>query len=276
MDTKAMDIQNVSNQVGVNCFKLLCPPYSEECDYNNPSGCDSNAQCRFSYEAQVYRCECVQGYVRQGDACVVGNQPPPQETCDMNPYICHPEASCVHNEAQNRHTCVCKAGKQGDGYVNCGDSYVSNTDVCRSCGSNAECVRNSRGLYSCVCKVVLRLNSLIPYLKFKAGFVGDGRNCQAVTSCSDDHSLCSPNAHCLPDHRGVYICTCNFGYTGNGYVCNPAKQDQTHPLLIARGMAIIHRSTDANVPGRQFIVVQNQVVVDIDYDCISERIYWSG
>lgn len=40
-------------------------------------------------------------------------------------------------------------------------------------------------------------------------------------------------------------------------------------------MAIIQKSIDTDVPGRQFIVVPHQVVVDIDYDCISERIYWS-
>lgn len=41
---------------------------------------------------------------------------------------------------------------------------------------------------------------------------------------------------------------------GNGYVCNPAKEDLTQSLLIGRGMSIIQRSTDASVPGRQVTI----------------------
>lgn len=50
---------------------------------------------------------------------------------------------------------------------------------------------------------------------------------------------------------------------------------QSHSLLIARGMSIIQRSTRADVPGRQLVVVPHQVVVGIDYDCVEQRIYWS-
>jgi len=40
-------------------------------------------------------------------------------------------------------------------------------------------------------------------------------------------------------------------------------------------MSIIQRSTESDVLGRQSIVVPHQVVVDIQYDCISDRIFWS-
>jgi hypothetical protein len=59
----------------------------------------------------------------------------------------------------------------------------------------------------------------------------------------------------MPDQRGVYVCTCGFGFTGNGFICNPTRENLTHPLLIARGMAIIQRSTAADVPGRQVCLV---------------------
>ncbi|KAH7700489.1 G2F domain containing protein [Aphelenchoides avenae] len=40
-------------------------------------------------------------------------------------------------------------------------------------------------------------------------------------------------------------------------------------------MSVIQRSTTADVPGKQLVVVPHQVVVDIDYDCVSNRIFWS-
>jgi hypothetical protein len=45
-----------------------------------------------------------------------------------------------------------------------------------------------------------------------------------------------------------------FTYLGNGYVCNPTKEDLKQSLLIGRGMSLIQRSTDASVPGRQVIL----------------------
>lgn len=40
-------------------------------------------------------------------------------------------------------------------------------------------------------------------------------------------------------------------------------------------MSVIQKSTTADVPGKQLVVVPHQVVVDIDYDCVSNRIFWS-
>jgi len=40
-------------------------------------------------------------------------------------------------------------------------------------------------------------------------------------------------------------------------------------------MSIISRPTAPEVIGRQLVVVPHQVVVDVDYDCTTERIYWS-
>lgn len=143
------------------CFEIIKFNFPEECDFTNPSSCGPNSQCRFSYESQIYRCECVNNYVRQGEACVIGSQPQPQETCDVNPYVCHQEANCVLDETQNRHVCVCRDGKIGDGYISCGQA-TSNVQMCVTCGANSECIRYPHhGNYTCVCKVWKNFNFYI-------------------------------------------------------------------------------------------------------------------
>ncbi|KAI6222354.1 hypothetical protein M3Y99_01507200 [Aphelenchoides fujianensis] len=235
---------------------------SEECDILKPRDCPENSQCQFNGERQTYTCQCHAGYSRQGDRCLP-SQTPTAESCNTNPHICHPEASCVHDQANNRWQCVCPAGKFGDGYIGCSSQPPPQPVAACACGPNAECVRHpTHGNFTCICK---------------SGFSGNGFDCQRVSSCYDDPSICSENARCMPDHRGFYVCNCNNGFVGTGFrdQCTPIQQDSVNPLLIARGMSIIHRSANPDAAGRQVIVKPHQVVVDLDYDCITQRIFWS-
>ncbi|KAI6214615.1 NIDogen [Aphelenchoides besseyi] len=229
---------------------------SEECDVVNPHNCPEHSQCQFAAEKQTYTCQCHVGYTRQNDKCVP-IQIATAESCNTSPHICHRNAYCQHDQLRNEWKCKCRDQYYGDGVENCSAQPVA---AC-ACGPNAECVQHpTHGNFSCFCR---------------SGFAGDGYDCKRVSSCLDDRSLCSPNAQCVPDQRGYYVCHCNFGFNGNGYECNPVKHNLANPLLIARGMSIIHRSTDVDTPGRQVVVKAHQVVVGLDYDCISERIYWS-
>jgi len=44
------------------------------------------------------------------------------------------------------------------------------------------------------------------------------RMCAGKEACIYDNGGCSPNATCTELHPGR-LCTCNEGYTGNGYTC---------------------------------------------------------
>jgi nidogen (entactin) len=95
------------------------------------------------------------------------------------------------------------------------------------------------------------------------------------SGCYENRSLCDSNAQCVPGGDGSYVCNCNYGFHGNGQVCHPDSDQRPDTLLIGRGMSIIQKSTIPELMGRQLVVVPHQVVVDIDYDCTSGRIYWS-
>uniref|UniRef100_A0A1I7SEF3 Nidogen n=1 Tax=Bursaphelenchus xylophilus TaxID=6326 RepID=A0A1I7SEF3_BURXY len=239
------------------------------------SECHRFGRCMLtSDDDPIFYCACADGYRGDGfQSCVqVDNE------CDpTNAFACNSNAQCrlVHNNEAHAYLCECNKG-----YVKHGEHCVPEhtpiidtpVDVepvpaapspgqCEACSPQAYCHRHPDGVnYNCVCH---------------AGYVGDGKRCSKARSCVEDRGLCNANAQCLPDSRNQYVCSCNYGFHGNGYVCNPTPEDQPGSLLIARGMSIIQRPTREDVVGRQLVVVPHQVVVDIGYDCVSQRIYWS-
>ena len=40
-----------------------------------------------------------------------------------------------------------------------------------------------------------------------------------IDECADGSNICDPNANCT-NTIGNYTCTCNTGYSGNGFVCS--------------------------------------------------------
>ncbi|CAD5213607.1 unnamed protein product [Bursaphelenchus okinawaensis] len=223
----------------------------------------------------TFYCACADGYRGDGfESCVqVDNE------CDpRNDYSCNANAQCrlVHNNEAHAYLCECNPG-----YIKHGEHCVpEHTPVipqqpldfeeppaaptatqCSQCHSQSYCHRNPDGVnYVCVCN---------------AGYIGDGKRCDKARTCVEDRNLCGPNAQCVPDARGQYVCGCNYGYHGNGYVCNPVNEDEPGSLLIARGMSILERESGEHSVGRQLVVVPHQVVVDIEFDCVTQRIFWS-
>ena len=67
-------------------------------------------------------------------------------------------------------------------------------------------------------RVKLLKNGLVIFgsCQCKAGFVGNGRECEDVNECSDQSARCSVNAGCK-NTPGAYVCECNAGFAGDGY-----------------------------------------------------------
>uniref|UniRef100_A0A914DFS9 EGF-like domain-containing protein n=1 Tax=Acrobeloides nanus TaxID=290746 RepID=A0A914DFS9_9BILA len=215
-----------------------CEP-SDQCTPADTSSCARDAECAYSSYESAYVCKCVQGYIGDGRTCYP--QPPTQPPqAPQQPHIGSGAQPAQPTQPQ---------------------ATTCDQDP-RICHVDANCVYNRQeSRYSCVCK---------------AEYSGDGySNCIREASCFLDRSLCDSNAQCVPDGRGFYVCNCNYGYHGNGRVCHSVSEQRSDTLLVGKGMSIIHRSVNPEIIGRQLIVVPHQVVVDIDFDCTNERLYWS-
>ncbi|KAL7075071.1 hypothetical protein ACQ4LE_005748 [Meloidogyne hapla] len=252
---------------------------------NNPSGtvpktrkqcsdatdCHPFGSCLLSEQTNTHFCFCLPGYQGDGvEKCESSEECSPTDTQGC-PY---PNQECLFEHSLRKFACQCKTGfvKQTDGkcLFEPTEPPPSSVERCKQCGANSQCIKKQQGgglenfSWNCICNT---------------GFTGNGFECREE-NCLDIPEMCSPNAQCLPDgQKSAYLCICNYGYSGDGKICEPKFQQKETPdkLLIGRGMAIIQRSSAPNLDesGRQLIVQPHQTVVDIDYDCTSERLYWS-
>jgi len=240
---------------------IVRPPENNEqkTECRDQTECHQNAHCIQSESNERYYCECLPGFRGNGiQSCVSADQCNPS-----SPNPCNAHAECVYGYAEQAYVCKCIQGFTGDGVICTAHAQATTCDQEPNiCHHNAECsfdVKASR--YECKCK---------------PGSTGDGyQNCVVESGCYENRSLCHENAQCILGEHGHYVCNCKYGYHGNGLVCHPDSESRPDTLLIGRGMSIISRPTAPEVVGRQLVVVPHQVVVDVDYDCTTERIYWS-
>ncbi|KAI1717083.1 g2F domain-containing protein [Ditylenchus destructor] len=241
----------------------------EQC--RDQQDCHVDAHCVGDKENfEKFYCQCLWGFEGDGiHSCV------PAEECKPSDVgICGLNAKCQFSSPNRKYTCQCD---QGFTRINNAcveppplpphepDEQISS--ICNKCALEARCQQApSTGEWQCMC---------VP------GYVGNGLECQRESpqkpkksNCLDDRNLCSVNAQCVPNEQNEYVCNCNYGYRGNGHVCEPiGAVDQPEveaTLLIGRGMSIVQRSTNL-----ELVVVPHQVVVDIAFDCQSQRIFWS-
>uniref|UniRef100_A0A914XZB2 Nidogen n=1 Tax=Panagrolaimus superbus TaxID=310955 RepID=A0A914XZB2_9BILA len=214
---------------------------NEQCDPSIQNPCPTNSECVYGISEQSYVCKCIQGYTGDGQRCEL-YVPPLQQQLPPQQYP-PPQYPPPPQQPPPQQPRTCDQ-----------DSTL--------CHENAVCefnIRNSR--YECKCK---------------PGAIGNGySSCIIQSGCYENRSLCDANAQCVPGGDGIYVCNCNYGFHGNGQLCHPDSDQRSDTLLIGRGMSIIQKSTVPELTGRQLVVVPHQVVVDIDYDCTSGRIYWS-
>uniref|UniRef100_A0A5S6PMD5 Uncharacterized protein n=1 Tax=Brugia malayi TaxID=6279 RepID=A0A5S6PMD5_BRUMA len=228
---------------------------ADDCTPGDEHACHKNAVCVFGEVERTYTCKCAQGFVDDGRQCVARHL----TECNEQPGICHKNAQCVYSRDEGRHKCICKDGTTGDGYENCREEVKMHR--CGECSSHARCMHDEADdSWRCRCM---------------QGYIGNGHLCTLYTNCLDDRSLCDEHAECVPNEYGHYICNCHYGYHGNGRTCTPDSESREEAIFICRGMTIIERSVNPDLPGKQLIVVPHQIAVGIDFDCQEERIVWS-
>jgi hypothetical protein len=97
---------------------------------------------------------------------------------------------------------------------------LSSNERCKQCGANAKCIQQKQEeqiIWNCICN---------------SGFTGNGFECregsflisklkyEILENCLDLPQMCSPNAQCLPNgQKSSYLCICNYGYNGDGKIC---------------------------------------------------------
>ncbi|VIO98297.1 Uncharacterized protein BM_BM4383 [Brugia malayi] len=244
---------------GVNCVESKGgnkPADAKTC--REASDCHQNAHCVVRENSLDYFCECLPGYRGDGvtrctaaDDCTPGDE-----------HACHKNAVCVFGEVERTYTCKCAQGFVDDGRQCVARHLTECNEQPGICHKNAQCVYSrDEGRHKCICK---------------DGTTGDGyENCREEANCLDDRSLCDEHAECVPNEYGHYICNCHYGYHGNGRTCTPDSESREEAIFICRGMTIIERSVNPDLPGKQLIVVPHQIAVGIDFDCQEERIVWS-
>lgn len=130
------------------------------------------------------------------------------DPCEEGRANCGVNSACVVEGDTYR--CICNPGYQPiyrDNQQHCQDLNECLAGL-HDCDYNAQCI-NEIGSYSCVCD---------------PGFEGDGRVCQNALTC---HGVrCPENAHCV--EKGVAMCECMPGFTGNFKQCVPMTSHSCH------------------------------------------------
>ena len=192
----------------------------DECLEDDDNDCDVFATC--TNEIGSYSCECLEGFDGDGFNCTEVNE------CETGDHDCHTDATCEN--IIGGFNCTCNEGYYGDGWecidgdecadgdsagnINgINDTYFDTAD----CHENAGCT-NTLGGFNCTCD---------------QGYYGDGVVCEDQDECGQadgpgeingfNETLfatheCDEVATCI-NQAGDYNCTCNDGYSGDGFDC---------------------------------------------------------
>nr|XP_026692192.1 zonadhesin-like isoform X3 [Ciona intestinalis] len=183
-------------------------PDVNECQY--PDICALNSEC-VNTEGSFY-CECNQGYVSDGEACIDFNE------CQNILYLCARNATC--DNTNGGFECQCLPGFVGDGFTKCELEVTTTIEpttapyVCdKTCHKNAYC-KIVNGVSTCLCKT---------------GFSGYGDiNCADINECMYRTHTCTAVQTCV-NFPGGYSCQCIPGYTNvNGY-CVDINECDSNP-----------------------------------------------
>ncbi|EDW61724.1 nidogen [Drosophila virilis] len=135
-------------------------------------------------------------------------------------YSCSPDADCYEGR------CGCREGFSGDGYscVNiCGHDEVFEHGRCVPILLDEHEVEpRCNILGDCTCPEGYELSEESRTCRYAGGY--DVDNSEDLLPCDVD-SNCHINARCSWwEHQLRHICTCNEGYSGDGYNCDPIEE----------------------------------------------------
>ncbi|XP_022790332.1 fibrillin-1-like isoform X2 [Stylophora pistillata] len=169
---------------------LRCERVEGSC---NGVDCDAHAQCVQPLDGPP-NCACIKGWTGDGQTCAADG------TCDG--VQCHANATCFKASPEQRGSCVCRDGLQGNG-THCQVANLGCGGV--PCDANANCTQtSSEDQPQCICLL---------------GWTGNGQTCFDVDECQPFLNSCHRNGECV-NTEGSYLCRCRPGFQGDGrYSC---------------------------------------------------------
>ena len=203
---------------GFNCTDF------NECE-EDTDDCSDDGFCMNTIGS--YDCACDDGYFGDGficvdsDECAEGSEAMTVMNATDSLYgmhACSADAFCSNTIGD--YNCTCNEGYRGNGW-NCSDINECD-ELSDECHDEALC-SNTIGSYDCTCD---------------DGFFGDGWICEDSDECAEgveamvvmnvtdplyDGHTCHADAFCMNSY-GAYNCTCNEGFTGNGWNCSDVDE----------------------------------------------------
>ncbi|KAK3577967.1 hypothetical protein CHS0354_020807 [Potamilus streckersoni] len=177
------------------------------------------------YESCSEGCFCKEGYVLDGNRCVLPHQCgclyggnyysvgeviytdncTEKRTClanrtfDVKPVTCHENAFCGLREGVYR--CHCQNGYYGDGEQTC----IVNPCLSNPCNRTETCVLDITQVSGYTCQCLM-------------GYTSDCGHCQDIDECASNTDNCPLNAKCT-NLDGSFRCDCNENYTSSSKRC---------------------------------------------------------
>ncbi|XP_071818165.1 uncharacterized protein [Apostichopus japonicus] len=210
--------------------------------------CSMNSVC--VNDDGSYHCECKEGYLGNGDVCVLISP----ITCDDGP--CYPSVECTDVPLPDpfdiallmtldiiiQYECgPCPPGYEGDGEM-CDDINECEIEPpITDCDLNATC-ENIPGDYLCMCS---------------DGFYGNGTHCSLLDPRTCDDQPCSPEAECFPidlEDLNILLPTvrvfecgpCPEDYIGDGFNCSKLQLIKIPPFLNLTVIVVNYADTDGD------------------------------